>query len=108
MSAPTQYIVLHQSVRNHPGVCAVQAAHAGGESVLGVPATGDTRVVALMAERSEDLESLSVTLTDAGIHHAVIREPDAPYNGAAVAVGVVPVIDRQVVRPHVAHFKVLR
>jgi hypothetical protein len=108
MSAPTQHIVLHQSVRNHPGVCAVQAAHAAGESVQGGPASGDTHVVALVAERSEDLESLSVTLTFAGIHHVVIREPDAPYNGAAVAVGVAPVVDREVVKPHVAHFKVLR
>ena len=103
-SAPYQYIVLHQSCRNHPGVTAVQAAHAAGESG---PATGDTHVVALVADKSEDLEALAGHLAGAGIRYVLIREPDEPYNGAAVALGIAPQA-RETVRPHVAAFKVFR
>lgn len=102
-----QYIVLHQSVKNHPGVCAVQAAHAAGESCFDGPANGETHVVALVAETSAALEMLHVSLDKAAIQHVTIREPDAPYKGAAVAVGIKP-MDRESVRSHVAHFKVLR
>lgn len=107
MNAPYQYIVLHQSCRNHPGVTAVQAAHAAGESLRGGPATGDTHVVALVAETSAELEALAARLHAASIHYVLIREPDEPYNGAAVALGVEP-MDRDAVRPHVAAFKVFR
>ena len=107
MSAPYQYIVLHQSCRNHPGVTTCQAAHAAAESVRGGPAPADTHVVALVAEKSEDLEALAAHLAEAGIHYVLIREPDEPYNGAAVALGTEPG-DREKVRPLVAHFKVFR
>lgn len=105
--SPYQYIVLHQSCRNHPGVTAVQAAHAAGESVFAGPARGDTHVVALVAEKSEDLEALAGRLAGAGIRYVLIREPDEPYRGAAVALGIEPQ-DREHVRPHVADFKVFR
>lgn len=107
MNAPYQYIVLHQSCRNHPGVLAVQAAHAAGESVRGGPAPGNTHVCALVAETSADLEALAGRLAAAGIHYVLIREPDEPYNGAAVALGIEP-MERERVRPLVADFKVLR
>lgn len=107
MASPYQYIVLHQSVRNHPGVIACQAAHAAGES-LRAPAASDTHVVALVAEKSHDLVALSLTLREAGIHHALICEPDEPYNGSAVAVGIEPLEDRERVKPLVARFKLFR
>lgn len=107
MSAPYQYIVLHQSCRNRPGVTACQAAHAAGESVRGGPAPGDTHVVALIAETSADLEALAGRLRGAGLHYVLIREPDEPYNGAAVALGIEP-MDREKVRPFVADFKVFK
>ena len=106
MSAPYQYIVLHQSCRNHPGVTACQAAHAAGESVR-TTAPADTHVVALVADTSADLEALAARLADAGVRYVLIREPDEPYNGAAVALGTEPG-DREMVRPLVAHFKVFR
>lgn len=107
MSAPYQYIVLHQSCRNHPGVLACQAAHAAGESIRSLPVSPETVVCALVADKSEDLEQLAVRLNAAGIEHVIIREPDAPYNGAATAVGISPT-DRELVRAHVAGFRVFR
>lgn len=105
---PYQYIVLHQSCKNHPGVTACQAAHAAGESLRGGPAPGNTHVVALEAHTSADLEALAGHLHAAGIHYVLIREPEAPYYGAAVAVGVEPLVDRELVRPLMASFKVFR
>ena len=87
---------------------ACQAAHAAGESLRDGPAPSDTHVVALVAESSADLEACSRSLTEAGIHHVLITEPDEPYFGAATALGIEPTKDRDRVRPHVAHFKVLR
>lgn len=107
MKPPTQYIVLHQSCRNQPGIAACQAAHASSESIRELPVSDQTSVCALMAETSADLEALAVRLAEASIPHVVIREPDAPYNGAATAVGITP-MDRELVRPHVAAFKVFR
>lgn len=37
-----------------------------------------------------------------GIPHLAIREPDAPYNGALTAIGLVPVADRSRVKPVLA------
>lgn len=108
MATPYQYLVLHQSCRNHPGVAAVQAAHAAGESAFDGPVRGDTHVVALVADKSDDLEALAGRLAGAGLRYVLIREPDEPYNGAAVALGIEPTEDRDRVRPHVASFKVFR
>lgn len=108
MSPHYQYIVLHQSCRNSLGVIAVQAAHAAAESVRGGPAPPDTHVVALVAEKSDDLVNLSLRLHGAGIHHVLIQEPNEPYNGAAIALGTEPMRDRDIVRPFFADFKVFR
>lgn len=107
MSVPTQYIVLHASCRNQPGVAACQAAHAAAESVRTLPVHPETSVCALMAESSADLEDLARVLTEHGIQHVLIREPDPPYSGAATAVGIEPQ-DRSAVRDFVSHFKVFR
>lgn len=107
MPGPTQYIILHQSCRNHPGVTAVHAAHAAAESIRGLPVPPDTIVCVLVAETSADLEELAGRLNNSGIRNIVIYEPDAPYNGAATAVGIEPT-DRERVRSHVAAFKVFR
>lgn len=107
MSTPFQYIVLHQSCRNHPGVTAVQAAHAAAESIRSLPVSPETVVCALVAEKSEDLEQLAHQLKQAGIHHVLIHEPDAPYNGAATAVGIAP-MERVLAQGFVSGFKVFR
>lgn len=42
-----------------------------------------------------------------GIPHVAIREPDAPYNGALTAIGLVPLLDRSVVKPLLSRLPLL-
>lgn len=66
-----------------------QLIHAAGESSPGnLPE--NTHAVALYAKDEEELLALAKRLEDAKIAHRLIREPDAPYNGAAMAIGLVP------------------
>lgn len=106
--APYQYIVLHESVRDHPGVIAVHAAHAAGEACFDGPAPGDTRVVALVANSSDELRAVAEELTAAGLRHALIVETDGLRAGQATALGLPPVYDRATVRKYLDRFKVLR
>lgn len=103
-----QYIVLHRSVADKPGLAAVHAAHAAGESCFDGPAPADTHSAVLVAETSQDLYDLAERLRAAGIRHMLMNEPDAPYFGAATALGTTPTRDRATVRPFFAAFKVLR
>lgn len=107
MATPYQYIVLHQSCRKYPGVAAAQAAHAAAESIRRLPVSDQTHVCVLVADTSDMIESLATRLAADGVHHVVIREPDAPYNGAAVALGMEPQ-DRERIGPYVEQFKVFR
>jgi hypothetical protein len=107
---PYQYLILHASCKNHLGVLAVQAAHAAGESCLAGAAPSDTRVVALVADKSDELVALSKALhaAEPPIPHVLIVEPDPPYQGAATALGIMPTRDRERVRAFVAHFPILK
>jgi hypothetical protein len=49
--------------------------------------------VALWASPSE-LEALELLLREGKHSHRAIREPDAPYHGQLVAIGIEPVVDR--------------
>lgn len=108
MGAPYQYIVLHESCRDHPGVVAVHAAHAAGESCFEGAAPADTRVVVLVARDSDDLRALATDLTKAGIRHALMVETDGLRAGQATALGTMPTENREAIRPFVARFKLLR
>jgi hypothetical protein len=63
--------------------------HAAGESSPG-DLPEDTHAVVLAAEGEAALVAVKDRLARAGIAHVVIREPDAPWNGALMAVGVAP------------------
>lgn len=67
-----------------------------------------THVVVLEAATSQDLERLAEELTVASVPHVIIHEPDAPYDGAATAVGIAPTYRRELIKPFVAKFPVLR
>jgi len=70
--------------------------HAAAESASGtVPGTF---AVALSAPNEESLEQLEQKLIFAQIAHSAFREPDPPYNGALMAIGINPVEDRRIVR----------
>lgn len=63
--------------------------HAAGESSPGnLPQ--DMHAVVLAAEGEAALVAVKEKLVRAGIAHVAIREPDAPWNGALMAVGVAP------------------
>jgi len=63
--------------------------HAAGESSPG-SLPSDTHAVALFADSESDLLGLAEKLTKAGFEYTLIREPDLPYNNAAMALGVRP------------------
>ncbi len=102
------YVILHQSLKNHAGALACQTAHAVSEAIRCLPVNQEARAVALVAETSSALELLHLELRKAGVHHAIVREPDPPYSGAATAIGIEPLVDRDAVRPLLAKFALLR
>lgn len=72
------------------GVQVAQTIHAAGESSPGnLPA--NTHAVALHAKDEEQLEILERALLQSGFSFVSIREPDEPYNGALMAIGLSPV-----------------
>lgn len=77
--------------------------HAAGESG---PATAHTHAVALHAS-PEQLSTLEVQLTEAGVSFSAIREPDPPWNGALLAIGINP-MPREPIRGLVRHLALVR
>lgn len=79
------------------GTLAAQLLHAAGESSPGDLPTG-TIAVALAAKSEDHLVFLEEKLRRLAIPHKAIREPDAPWNGALMAIGIQPVADRNKVK----------
>jgi hypothetical protein len=79
------------------GVLAAQLIHAAGESSPGGLPEG-TRAVALAACGELHLASIERRLQELGIDHRAIREPDPPWDGALMAIGLTPVHDRTTLR----------
>lgn len=65
-----------------------------------------TTVVVLGARHEAKLARLERRLLDAGVAHVAIREPDTPYHGALMAIGLVPA-RRGDVAHHVREYQVL-
>lgn len=74
-----------------------QTIHAAGESSPGGLPEG-TIAVALAVPGEIVLRTVSDSLSRAGIAHHLIVEPDPPWCGQAMAIGVVPTADRDRVR----------
>ena len=79
------------------GVLAAQLIHAAGESAPGGLGSG-TRAVALAARDEAHLRVIERRLQGLDIDHRAIREPDPPWGGALMAIGLAPVLDRTQVR----------
>jgi hypothetical protein len=84
------YVIVRSDVP--AGVQAAQIIHAAGESG---PAEPTTFAVALHA-RPEQLLLLEVALLQAGVRFVAIREPDPPWDGALMAIGIHPVRKHEV------------
>lgn len=72
------------------GVQIAQVVHAAGESSPG-SLPEDTHAVALHARDEAQLQKIELSLLEAGISFRAIREPDAPWSGALMAIGLSPI-----------------
>ncbi|MEM6989818.1 MAG: peptidyl-tRNA hydrolase [Myxococcota bacterium] len=101
----THYVIVRDDLPR--GVVAAQVIHAAGHSVRGeLPER--THAVALAARDREDLERLERQLIQRSIAHRAIREPDAPWCGALMAIGIAPVRDRRSLRRVLGSLPLLR
>jgi hypothetical protein len=92
-----------------PGVQAAMIVHAAGESAQlpgAAAAAPPTRAVALHAS-VDQLVALRDALVAAGVAHVLVCEPDEPWRGAPMAIGMVPALRSRVAR-HVAHLPLVR
>lgn len=71
------------------GIQAAQLVHAAGESAPGNLPEG-THAVVLTAASESDLARLAAKLDAYGIGFTRIHEPDAPHDGALMALGLHP------------------
>ena len=71
------------------GVQAAQIVHAAGESSPGGLSSG-TYAVVLAVKDEARLETEATRLRGRGVSFVEIREPDAPFCGALMALGIVP------------------
>lgn len=91
------------------GVQAAMIIHAAGASAQlpDAESTGPpTHAVALTAAPAE-LARLARTLAIAGLPLALIHEPDPPWRGALMAIGLAP-MSRVRARRHLAHVALVR
>lgn len=88
------------------GVKAAQLIHAAGESSPGNVHSG-TFAFALVTKTEEELKALGWELFKAGIPHKLIFEPDAPWTGQLMAIGVVPG-PRKKLRKYFSNFPLLK
>lgn len=73
------------------GTICAQLVHASGESSPGNLPDG-TYALVLEAKDEGQLLSIQSELLGLDIPHKLIREPDAPFFGAATAIGIVPML----------------
>lgn len=72
------------------GVALAQTTHAAGESAQNCKVPPNTHAVVLAVECEEALRMVERKLLQANIEISAIREPDAPYLGQLMAIGVKP------------------
>jgi hypothetical protein len=85
---------------------AAQILHAGGESSLGNLAEG-TYAIVLAVPNEEALCALADRLERDGVKLVRINEPDPPWNGALMAIGIRPG-RKEVLRQHLSSIPLLR
>jgi hypothetical protein len=86
----------------------VNVAHAAGESVVEAPIPPTTRAVVLHVADEAQLLEYAAEVQQKGLSHVLIREPDAPYNGAAMALGLAPSQRRNALRRTFYHLELVK
>ncbi|HEU5118664.1 MAG TPA: hypothetical protein VFT74_18870 [Isosphaeraceae bacterium] len=89
------YVIVREDLPT--GVQFAQTIHAAGESCEG-PLPSGTYAYALGARDEQHLLDIAQRLWDAEIPHTVINEPDEPYLGDAMAIGIWPTADKDRIR----------
>lgn len=89
------------------GTQLAQTIHAAGESSPGnlPPAT---RAVALHIGSESELLELERALQEAGIPHNAIREPDAPWNGQLMAIGIRPMVKGSLIKAILGKYRLAK
>ena len=92
-----------------PGVQLAQTIHAAGRSAQlpGADAAAPPAIAIALAAPPLELAALARALAARDVPHVVVHEPDAPWHGALMAIGVVPT-SRARVRSLVAHLPLVR
>ncbi len=88
------------------GALAAQVTHAAGESSRLADLPPGTHAVVLQTSES-GLHLLEQQLAEAGVLHAAIREPDPPFHGALVAIGLAPA-PKQSLKRFLSNLRLLR
>lgn len=88
------------------GLLAAQIVHAADESIDGFVTSGMHAVV-LTVPSETALLAVSANLMSARIAHVRIEEPDAPYNGALMALGLRP-MKKEVLKRYLSSLPLLK
>lgn len=100
----THYCIIRNDLPR--GVLAAQLIHAAGESGCG-KLPQNTFAVALSTKDEDQLLRLEQKLIRADIPHKAIREPDLPWDGELMAIGIAP-MERQKLRKYLSNFPLIR
>ena len=86
------------------GALAAQLVHAAGETG---PTEPGTHAIVLSARDQEHLLKIEQQLKNYKIRHHSVREPDPPWNGELMAIGLYPTSDRSTLKPVTKKLKLL-
>lgn len=89
---PIQYVLVRKDLPVY--VQMVQVGHACGESIVTAPIDRRTVIRLLHVENETELLEYRDKLIFKGHAVCVVREPDAPYNGAAMSLATPPMTER--------------
>jgi len=67
-----------------------------------------TNAIVLSVSSERELRQIAKKLSLTGVKHTLIQEVDPPYAGQCTAIGVVPLIDRSIIKPIVSKLPLLR
>ena len=104
---PAQYVLVRKDLPVY--VQMVNVGHACGEAILSAPISKRTILRLLHVADEAELLQYRDKLTSKGFTVAVVYEPDAPYNGAAMALATEPLTERtSAISKVVYHLKTAR
>ena len=86
------------------GTLASQLAHAAGETG---PTVSGTHAIVLSAKNENHLIKIEKQLSRYKIKYHSVHEPDSPWNGELMAIGLFPTSDRALFKPVTKKLKLL-